>query len=556
MASNTLYRKYRPQTFKEIVNQEHVKSTIQQELVSGKLPHAFLFYGPRGIGKTTTARILAKALNCKKLNENEPCNSCESCESLTKGASLNLVEVDAASQTGVDNVRENIIANARVSVKSDEYKVFIIDEVHMLSTSSFNALLKTLEEPPERVLFILATTELHKIPETIISRCQRFDFHPIHAQQLVEHLRSICEQEGREVEDAVLQSVVKKSGGHARDALSLLGQVLTLPGAITAESASMILPSYNIEHVVSLFDHLAKSEMAPAIQYLHDLEKKGYRAHHFIEELIECAHNLLLIRVDSHPDIYKGLVSEDVESQIKSIAQRFSVAQLLKIVDIFLQRRQQLKNLDYGILPLELAVVEIVTSLSAPVASVTPPPAAKPVVAQAPKPVSKPVASKPQEPLASAPNAIDLSALASAMPAKPAPVVEENVMVRSDLPEASFQEVQLIWPQLLSEMNQHYHSVFIVLRTGRLRESSTGEPELVFKYRMHHDHIKRHLGSIMVEAQKLLEQKTASFAVVVDQELEVQIPKGEVEEVQDDELESVGNDLQQLADAFGGAFME
>ena len=191
----TIYRKYRPQKFSEVTGQEHIIKTIAGEIASGQIAHAYLFSGPRGTGKTTTARLLAKALNCEKRSEgnSEPCDNCLSCEEITGNRSIDVIEIDAASHTGVDNVRENIIDNAQFKPTKSKYKIFIIDEVHMLSTSAFNALLKTLEEPPAHVIFILATTELHKLPSTIISRCQRFNFHKIPTEQMRARLNALTQ---------------------------------------------------------------------------------------------------------------------------------------------------------------------------------------------------------------------------------------------------------------------------------------------------------------------------------------------------------------------------
>ena len=200
--SLALYRKYRPQIFAELVGQNHIKTTLQNELATGKVAHAYLFSGPRGLGKTTVARLLAKAVNCLKrqAGESEPCNQCDACKEIVDNRSLDVIEIDAASNTGVDNVRENIIGNSRFTPTSRKYKVFIIDEVHMLSLSAFNALLKTLEEPPPYAIFILATTEIHRVPPTIISRCQRFDFRKVGLADVVERLNKIVNAEKRKVD--------------------------------------------------------------------------------------------------------------------------------------------------------------------------------------------------------------------------------------------------------------------------------------------------------------------------------------------------------------------
>lgn len=574
MSSVTLYRKYRPQSFGEIVNQDHVKAAIKSEIISEQLPHAFLFSGPRGVGKTTMARVLAKALNCPKRKKDsaEPCNKCEVCESVGGGKSLNLVEVDAASQTGVDNVRDNIIANARVAVNSGEYKVFIIDEVHMLSTSSFNALLKTLEEPPARVVFVLATTEIHKIPETIISRCQRFDFHPVKSNELKEYLAGLVKQEKREVSDDVLSAIVKKSGGHVRDAISLLGQILTLPGKVGAQEAGFILPIGSAENVITFFDFVSKNKAADAMLHLGKLEQDGIRPFHFCGDLIDFAHKMMLMNVGSHPDIFSGEVGDDQMDTIKEICSGFSSDDLLNIIDVLMKRRLQLKNYDQGYLPLELAVVEICSvgqsgqaghSFASPSASaarnsdadapVSPGASAAPTSAP---PSPSPAPSTPAQPgQVKKKHELKLVRPDSKSEASQAAAASRETAPQNDGQLASFSELKSVWNKAIEGLYHEHHSLCIVMKTCEMREGDDVSAELAFRFSMHHDHVKSSLNKIIDQFKKHLPDKRISFRLVVDEQVTVSL-QNEVDEPNKEEKESLKNELTQLADAFGGSIIE
>src|SRR3989338_3744490 len=242
--SLTIYRKYRPDSFADVVGQEHVKTTLMNQLTAGSVAHAYLFTGPRGIGKTTVARLLAKAVNCEDLKKGEPFHACPSCKEIAGGAAMYVVEIDAATHTKVEETRENIIAAVRFAPVRLKRKVYVIDEVHMFSSASFNALLKTLEEPPAHVIFILATTEIRKVPATIISRCQRFDFRKIPIQTIVDRLTELVRQEQIEIDQEILVAVARRSEGCMRDAESLLGQILGLAEdqKVSRETAALVLP--------------------------------------------------------------------------------------------------------------------------------------------------------------------------------------------------------------------------------------------------------------------------------------------------------------------------
>ncbi len=363
--SQTLYRKYRPQLFAEMIGQNHIKTTLQQEIATGQIAQAYLFCGPRGLGKTTAARLLAKALNCPKrqAGASEPCNDCPSCQAISDGSALDLIEVDAASQTQVDKVRENIIANVRVAPVSSKYKVFIIDEVHMLSASSFNALLKTLEEPPAHAIFILCTTETHKIPETIISRCQRFDFKRVARGELLELLVKICQNEKREVAKEVLNQVAAQSEGFVRDAESLLGQLLTLPGKIDQEAATIILPRSDFGLAVQLLQLLAARQTAEAILLVNKLAEEGVALPNFNQNLVELLRYVLLLKNGERAAALVGDYEQDVMAALKKLAADLPLAEIVRWLEIFIALKNELKFSQIPQLPFEMAIVRICEKL-------------------------------------------------------------------------------------------------------------------------------------------------------------------------------------------------
>lgn len=339
--AEVIYRKYRPAKFCDVTGQDHIINTIQNQFLAGSIVHAYLFIGPRGIGKTTTARLLARLVNCNNVKENEPCNECDSCVQILKGTALDIYEIDAASHTDVENIRENIIKGVRFTPNQLNKKVYIIDEVHMLSISAFNALLKTLEEPPEHVLFVLATTEIHKIPETIISRCQRFDFRRISSEKLIERLKMIALAEGVNVEDDVLESVVRYSDGCARDAESLFGQLLSLgEEKITLTNASIVLPSTNVVIIKEFIGALIKEDAQQAIQFLNGYIEQGIDLQNFIDETIYWLRDQMI-----------SVVKGDVSFMDLDLIRR--------IMESFLSIRGNLKNDFIPQLSIELEIIKL-----------------------------------------------------------------------------------------------------------------------------------------------------------------------------------------------------
>ncbi|MFA5140375.1 MAG: DNA polymerase III subunit gamma/tau [Elusimicrobiota bacterium] len=293
-----LARKHRPQTFEDLVGQEAVSTTLRNAVKGGQQAHAYLFFGPRGVGKTTTARILAKALNCKDGPTPTPCGECPSCREISSGSSIDVLELDAASHTQVDKIREMIIETAALAPSRDRRKIFIIDEVHMLSTSSFNALLKTLEEPPAHVVFILATTELAKIPATIVSRCQRFRFRPISRELTTSYLAKLAKAEKIKVEDSALEALARASGGALRDAVSLLDQAAAFSGgAVTAEKAEALLGTLPAEFLLGIVGAILEKDGKSLSEWLGKASAEGFDAAQILRDLRERLHDLFLHRL-------------------------------------------------------------------------------------------------------------------------------------------------------------------------------------------------------------------------------------------------------------------
>jgi len=370
-----IYRKYRPKTFTDMVGQSSIKLTLQNEIEQDNFVHAYLFCGPRGLGKTTAARLFAKAINCtnRKKGDSEPCNKCDSCNDINQSKSLDLMEIDAASHTGVDNVRANIIENTRFAPHKSKYKVFIIDEVHMLSISAFNALLKTLEEPPSHAIFILCTTELHKIPETIISRCQRFDFKKVTAPEQIKRLEKIAKTEGVSLEPKIYQVIASRSEGCMRDAETMLGQVLSLGDKkITFEQASLVLPTTEIRLIIEFVSLISRSNNSDALDFINNLIEQGIDLEIFARELVEFLRKLMLIKSNTSKSKMFEFDS-GTEKDIKQILTVLNIDDLLDFIRIFLQAGFEIKSSPIPQLPLELAVIKICSSQedSKPVASFT-----------------------------------------------------------------------------------------------------------------------------------------------------------------------------------------
>lgn len=356
MAYLSLYRKYRPSTFAEILGQEHVSNTLANAIKEGRVAHAYLFTGPRGTGKTSTARILAKALNCEDGGPTPtPCGKCNSCVSIEEGSSMDVIEMDAASHSKVDETRD-ILAGVPLATAGGRTKVYVIDEVHMLSTGSFNALLKTLEEPPPHVVFILATTEAHKVLATIVSRTQRFDFRRLPADVLEQHLGNVAKQEGIEAESDALELLARHAEGSARDALSALDQLASYGGRVTVVDAESLLGRRSEDMLVDLFDAIAAADVGRVFVAMQTFVSQGADMRQLALDTLEHARSLLLLKAAPEADGLLDVTSEE-RPGLALQAESFSAAGLLRTIDLIGKAIIEMRNAPNHRLLLEVALI-------------------------------------------------------------------------------------------------------------------------------------------------------------------------------------------------------
>lgn len=479
---SSLYRRHRPQTWEAICGQNPVKRTLGQEIKDARLVHAYLFAGPRGVGKTSIARIFAKAVNCAKrpIGQNEPCNECANCEEITAGRSLDVLEIDAASHTGVDNVRESIIENARFLPGKCKYKVFVIDEAHMLSISAFNALLKILEEPPAYVIFILATTELDKVPETIISRCQCFDFKKIPHQEIVARLKQVAQEEKIAVADDVYERIARQSEGCARDAEGLLGQLFSLGElAITSEMADLILPRFHIEKLIAFVESLIAQDVGANLNLVQTLAAAGADLALFHDQLIEFLRFIMIAKFNL------GLARESFhlnDAALKSaeeLAGQLTAENLLILLEETINAKKWWKNARIAEMPLELLTLKIAREMNTGRVTRL---LSKANVAAAPSLTPAPAIRQ------------TMSLSADALPASSKSVVTPgaNFVVSLD-------EIKKKWNDLLKCVQTYHHSLPVILRMSEPLELVGNVLRIGLKYGFHVDKIKERKMSSLVE---------------------------------------------------------
>jgi len=331
MSHQAIYRKFRPKIFDDVLGQEHVTRTLKNQIMSQNIAHAYLFSGIRGTGKTSTAKIFARAVNCLNNHEGNPCNECEICISILDETNMDVIEMDAASNNGVDDIRELRDKVMFLPVKS-KYKVYIIDEVHMLSKGAFNALLKTLEEPPEHLLFILATTEPQKIPPTILSRCQRFDLKRINADIIVENMKKICNELEIKYEEKALKLIAANSEGAMRDAQSILDRCISFNSQVDYDTVINLLGTVNYQVVLEAVEAIVDKNIVKAMSLVDNILNSGKEITFFLDELIICFRNMLIIKTTNSSDNLMR-ISEDETNEIKELNKKISVEEIVKIIE-------------------------------------------------------------------------------------------------------------------------------------------------------------------------------------------------------------------------------
>lgn len=358
MGYTALYREWRPQNFYDIVGQEHITTTVKNQILNDRIAHAYLFCGTRGTGKTTTAKVFAKALNCLDLHDGEPCNKCEMCQKINDGLSIDVTELDAASNNGVDKIRD-IIDDVKYPPQEGKYKVYIMDEVHMLSTGAVNAFLKTLEEPPKNVIFILATTDPQKLPITILSRCQRFDFKRINNNEIIGRLRKIVTEQNALADDKSLALIARVSDGAMRDALSILDQAISMGnGAVEYDVLVSMLGLVTNDHLFSLTNSVIQRNVEKSINIIDEVVYAGKDIYLFIKDLVSHYRNILMAKVTNNPEEVLDMSEENI-ALIKEQASKIRAEEIMRYIRILQEAESNAKISKQARLYLELAIIKM-----------------------------------------------------------------------------------------------------------------------------------------------------------------------------------------------------
>lgn len=504
MPYQALYRSWRPHTFSDLVGQPHVKQTLTNAVLSGQVAHAYLFCGPRGTGKTSAAKVLAKAVNCQHRDGADPCNECEACNSINAGSNVDVEEIDAASNRGVDEIRQ-LRDKVQYAPTILDRKVYIIDEVHMLTTEAFNALLKTLEEPPRHTLFVLATTEPHKIPGTIVSRCQRFDFRRIAPEVIVERLERICAAESWQADGEALWKIAQAADGGLRDALGLLEQTAAYgEGRITPEFAAHVVGGVDTESLVDLVLALASQDALTAIDKLLDWYASGKDAARIVQDLLQVLRDLFIVKLSlSRPG---NSASAPVRQRLIDVAKDLDSDWLLHAVGKLGETYTNLRFVDQPRLALETSIL----SLTPPVVRKAEPAVQPPGTLQPTRPVP---AVQPTAPASSAQPPTPATSVAA--PARPERKATEHAAqgprsaqrkfeVLQDLSARAdphvLQRVQTVWNAVLEQVRTQKIQTHAWLCNGQTVLCTVDEVVLAFSSRIHRDAVMKPVERALIES--------------------------------------------------------
>jgi DNA polymerase-3 subunit gamma/tau len=513
MTAQALYRRWRSRTFEEVLGQEHVTRTLRNALLGGRIAHAYLFAGPRGTGKTTMARLLAKAVNCLSEGDEKPCNQCSICQAINEGRLLDLIEIDAASNRGIDEIRD---LREKVGFRPNEaqYKVYVVDEVHMLTNEAFNALLKTLEEPPPHVIFVLATTEPHKIPATILSRCQRFDFRRASLEDLRRKLNRICESEGIAIEIAALELIARSAAGSFRDAESLLDQLASYgDDEITLAQVQAVLGTVSSQAIGKLVGYLVKRDVAGGLDLINQVVSDGVDPRQLNRELVEYLRGLLLIKAGNGASLLN--VTAEVLAEMENQARQLSTKALLRTVRLFNQASLDLKASLQPQLPLELAFIEATLDPAQQIGATVP---CREDSGTETGPVSEAQQGAGQEvtaappPSATSPTVLQENQAVEggrmtrvvAVDTSPQPPATDETPTGSEgeAPPASgvtLEKVRLNWARILAEIRPHNRSAEALLRSGHAEAVEGNVVILGFPYAFHKERVEEPKCQALVE---------------------------------------------------------
>ncbi|MBE2223045.1 MAG: DNA polymerase III subunit gamma/tau [Anaerolineae bacterium] len=556
--SQALYRKWRPARFDDVVGQEHITETLQNSVIADRVGHAYLFCGPRGTGKTTSARLLAKAVNCLDDDLAErPCNQCANCIAISEARYLDLIEIDAASNTGVDDMRD-LRDKINFAPNNGRFKVYIIDEVHMLSTAAFNALLKTLEEPPPHAMFILATTEEHKVPVTIKSRCQQFNFRLLTVAEIEQRLLWLAEKEDLTIEPDALALIARQGGGSVRDSESLLDQLVITPGdTITLERAQMVLGTASETAVINLTDAWLNRNGSSGLAIIHDALGSGTDSRQFCRQMVGYLRELLLLQAGGSELVVDG-TAERKETMLAQ-AQRAPRQTLIDAVKGFNEAALTPASSWQPQLPLELAFIELLpaepgpmtvaapqpatatatatTTVAQPVAATAPTPAGKPQPKAAPPPKPKPVQTAPPppepeyEPPLAQPTVTKEKSTEKADPPTPAPSI-----ALSDVAHIAISDVMGCWPEMISLAGQSERNLPPLLNMSKPLGLEGDVIILGFDFPIFKDKFDKHPGApqLIGDVFSHLLQTKCNVRAVVTSDYTIPIQKEEFDALADE----------------------